>query len=94
MVASEPAQAERLADVLGLIGHRSALPFLADVRTMSTVANVKSAAERAINRIDAASVQAGVADAVLQGRSQSLTELEQQIAGDDEFVEVEEEAAE
>jgi len=36
----------------------------------------------------------GVADAVLQGRSQSLTELEQQIAGDDEFVEVEEEAAE
>lgn len=62
MVASEPAQAERLADVLGLIGHRSALPFLADVRTMSTVANVKSAAERAMNRIDAASVKAGVAD--------------------------------
>ena len=36
----------------------------------------------------------GVADAILEGRSQSLTELEQQIAGDDEFVEVEEEAAE
>ena len=35
----------------------------------------------------------GVADAVLEGRSQSLTELEQQIAGDDEFIEVEEEAA-
>jgi small subunit ribosomal protein S2 len=36
----------------------------------------------------------GVADAVLEGRSQSLTELEQTIASDDEFVEVEEEAAE
>ena len=32
----------------------------------------------------------GVADAVLEGRTQSLTELEQQIAGDDEFVELEE----
>jgi small subunit ribosomal protein S2 len=36
----------------------------------------------------------GVADAILEGRSQSLTELEQQIAGDDEFVEVEDDAAE
>ncbi|SMB25676.1 30S ribosomal subunit protein S2 [Sterolibacterium denitrificans] len=36
----------------------------------------------------------GVADAILEGRNQSLTELEQQIAGDDEFVEVEEESAE
>ena len=36
----------------------------------------------------------GVADAVLEGRSQSLTSLEQEIAGDDEFVEVEEESAE
>ncbi|MBV2233919.1 MAG: 30S ribosomal protein S2 [Sterolibacterium sp.] len=35
----------------------------------------------------------GVADAVLEGRSQSLTDLEQQIAGDDEFVEVEEDGA-
>jgi small subunit ribosomal protein S2 len=35
----------------------------------------------------------GVADAVLEGRSQSLTELEQEIAGGDEFVEIEEEAA-
>ncbi|MBY0114377.1 MAG: HEAT repeat domain-containing protein [Phycisphaerales bacterium] len=65
MVHSEPAQAERLADVLGLIGHRSALPFLADLRTSSTVANVKSAAERAINRIDTGSLNAGVADLYL-----------------------------
>ena len=36
----------------------------------------------------------GVADAVLEGRSQSLTSLEQEIAGDDEFVEIEEESAE
>ncbi len=36
----------------------------------------------------------GVADAILEGRSQSLSDLEKQIAGDDEFVEVEEEAAE
>ncbi|MBP9217680.1 MAG: 30S ribosomal protein S2 [Sterolibacterium sp.] len=35
----------------------------------------------------------GVADAILEGRSQSLTDLEQPIAGDDEFVEVEEEGA-
>ncbi|HTY98457.1 MAG TPA: 30S ribosomal protein S2 [Rhodocyclaceae bacterium] len=33
----------------------------------------------------------GVADAVLEGRSQSINEVVQQLAGDDEFVEVEEE---
>ncbi|HEX8876731.1 MAG TPA: HEAT repeat domain-containing protein [Phycisphaerales bacterium] len=65
MVASEPAQAERLADVLGLIGHRSALPYLADLRTASSVANVKTAAERAINRIDPGALNAGVADLYL-----------------------------
>ncbi|RLJ65128.1 30S ribosomal protein S2 [Sulfurisoma sediminicola] len=36
----------------------------------------------------------GVADAILEGRSQSISEVVQQLAGDDEFVEVEEEAAE
>ena len=36
----------------------------------------------------------GVADAVLEGKSQSINEVVQQMAGDDEFVEVEEEAAE
>ncbi len=36
----------------------------------------------------------GVADAILEGRSQSINEVVQQLAGDDEFVEVEEEAAE
>ncbi|MEK7736860.1 MAG: 30S ribosomal protein S2 [Pseudomonadota bacterium] len=35
----------------------------------------------------------GVADAILEGRSQSLNELVQVVAGEDEFVEVEEEAA-
>ncbi|MCX7180812.1 MAG: 30S ribosomal protein S2 [Proteobacteria bacterium] len=35
----------------------------------------------------------GVADAILEGRSQSINELVQVIAGEDEFVEVEEEAA-
>ena len=34
----------------------------------------------------------GAADAVLEGRSQSINEIVQQLAGDDEFVEVEEEA--
>jgi small subunit ribosomal protein S2 len=34
----------------------------------------------------------GVADAVLEGRNQSINEVVQQMAGDDEFVEVEEEA--
>ena len=36
----------------------------------------------------------GVADAVLEGRSQSINEVVQQMAGDDEFVEVEEEGGE
>ncbi len=36
----------------------------------------------------------GVADAILEGKSQSINEVVQQLAGDDEFVEVEEEAAE
>jgi len=36
----------------------------------------------------------GVADAILEGRSQSINEVVQQIAGEDEFVEVEDEAAE
>jgi small subunit ribosomal protein S2 len=35
----------------------------------------------------------GIADAILEGRSQSLNELVQVIAGEDEFIEVEEEAA-
>ncbi len=36
----------------------------------------------------------GVADAALEGKNQSMNEVVQQMAGDDEFVEVEEEAAE
>jgi len=36
----------------------------------------------------------GVADAALEGRNQSINEVVQQMAGDDEFVEVEEDAAE
>ena len=36
----------------------------------------------------------GVADAILEGKSQSINDIVQQMAGDDEFVEVEEEAAE
>jgi small subunit ribosomal protein S2 len=35
----------------------------------------------------------GVADAVLEGKNQSVNELVQQIAGEDEFVEVDDEAA-
>ena len=36
----------------------------------------------------------GVADAILEGKSQSINEIVQAVAGDDEFVEVEEESAE
>jgi len=36
----------------------------------------------------------GIADAVLEGRNQSINEVVQQLAGDDEFVEVEDEVAE
>jgi hypothetical protein len=35
-----------------------------------------------------------VADAVLEGKSAAINEVVQQMAGDDEFVEVEEEAKE
>jgi small subunit ribosomal protein S2 len=35
----------------------------------------------------------GVADAVLEGRNDSISDVVQQMAGDDEFVEVDEEAA-
>jgi small subunit ribosomal protein S2 len=34
----------------------------------------------------------GVADAILEGRNQSINEVVQQLAGDDEFVEVEDAA--
>ena len=34
----------------------------------------------------------GVADAILEGRSQAINEVVQQMAGDDEFVEVDDEA--
>ena len=36
----------------------------------------------------------GVADAILEGKNQSISEVVQQMAGDDEFVEVEDDAAE
>ena len=36
----------------------------------------------------------GLADAILEGKNQSINEIVQQLAGDDEFVEVSEEAAE
>jgi small subunit ribosomal protein S2 len=36
----------------------------------------------------------GAADTILEGRSQSLNEVVQALAGEDEFVEVEEESAE
>jgi small subunit ribosomal protein S2 len=35
----------------------------------------------------------GVADAILEGKNQSMNELVQAVAGDDEFVEVENESA-
>lgn len=66
MLGGDPAMQERLADVLGLIGHRSALPFLADVRMTSSVSNVKAAAERAMNRIDSGSAGSSVAELYIQ----------------------------
>lgn len=66
MVGSDPAMQERLADVLGLIGHRSALPFLADVRMTSSIQNVSAAAERAMNRIDSGSAGSSVAELYIQ----------------------------
>lgn len=66
MLGGEPAMQERLADVLGIIGHRSALPFLADLKMSSTVSSVQQAAERALTRIDPTAVNASVADLYVQ----------------------------
>ncbi|MBL8886416.1 MAG: HEAT repeat domain-containing protein [Phycisphaerales bacterium] len=66
MVGADPAMQERLADVLGLIGHRSALPFLADVRMSSGNQNVRTASERAITRIDSGAQGASVAELYIQ----------------------------
>lgn len=51
MLKLPPAQAERVADVLGLITWRTSLPFLADAAQTSGSEAVRKAAARAIERL-------------------------------------------
>lgn len=47
----DPAQQEMVIDILGLVGYRTALPFLYDVLTGTSSAPVRQACDRAIQRI-------------------------------------------
>lgn len=48
---SDPVVQERVADLLGLIGYRTALPFLYDVAASTRVEAVRQACNRAIQRL-------------------------------------------
>jgi hypothetical protein len=51
MMKLPPAQQEQVADVLGLIGYHTSLPFLSDVNNTTNVKAVKDACDRAITRL-------------------------------------------
>lgn len=51
----DPASQELVADVLGLIRYPTALPFLMDLRMTTKSANVRTSADRAMDRIGVAS---------------------------------------
>lgn len=50
----DPAGQEQVADILGLIQHRTSTPFLSDVLMKAGAPNVKLACERALNRLGGA----------------------------------------
>lgn len=50
----DPAGQEQVADVLGVIGYKTSLPFLVETLSNSKAAPVRTACERAIGRIGAA----------------------------------------
>jgi hypothetical protein len=54
MMKVPPAQQEQIADVLGLIDYRSSIPFLSDVSQGTKVPAVRTAANRAIDRLGGA----------------------------------------
>lgn len=72
----DAANQETVADILGLIGYRTALPYLVDVMGTTTSPSVRAAADRAIRRIglqgaaDAASLYAELAEGYYQARSE------------------------
>lgn len=61
----EPGQQEVVADVLGLLQRRAALPFLADLRRSAATNQVRQACDRAINRLGA-SISEDVAELYYQ----------------------------
>lgn len=70
----QPAQQAQVADVLGLIGNRSALPFLADLAQTTINDDVREAATRGMDRLggtggsSAADLYAKLADAYFRER--------------------------
>ncbi|QYU70387.1 hypothetical protein J4558_09835 [Leptolyngbya sp. 15MV] len=72
----DAANQETVADILGLIGYRTALPYLVDVMGTTASPSVRAAADRAIRRIglqgaaDAASLYAELAEGYYQARSE------------------------
>lgn len=52
----DPVVQEQVANILGLIGYRTSLPFLSEVLTTTKSAPVRVAVERAISRIGAAGI--------------------------------------
>lgn len=66
MMRVEPAKQEAIADVLGLIPYRTSLPFLADLRQNTRSEAVRTAADRALARLEAGAGTAEPADLYLQ----------------------------
>lgn len=50
----EPGQQEMVVDVLGAVGRRAAIPAIAELRSQTSVAGVKAACDRAIDRLGGA----------------------------------------
>lgn len=63
MMKVTPVKQEAIADVLGMIPHRTSLPFLRDLADSTSVEAVRTAANRAIGRIAAADATAATSDA-------------------------------
>ena len=57
----DPAGQTKVADILGLIGYETALPFLVEVRDSTRADDVRAATQRAIGRITSAPITSGAA---------------------------------
>lgn len=62
----DPSGQQKVADILGLIGYETALPYLVEVRDSTAADLVRAACTRAIQRITSAPVTASAADLYYQ----------------------------